>query len=98
MKTHLAAILLAGATVFAPGAAFTSTNAIARTCGVDAPAGWEREGGFCDQRSTTGSLSTPVTGTPQPPAHVEEVIVDPCGGFTFLIKLGTGARVHTAVC
>ena len=100
MKHHLVALLLATTTAFAPIAALTTGNALASTCGVDAPAGWSRPGGFCDQLSSTSSQSTsvPIEGPVVPPAPIEEEVVDPCGGFGFLITLGTGDRVRIAGC
>jgi hypothetical protein len=91
MKRIALASLFAISTFVLPAVVVT-TPAQARTCGVDAPAEWERPGGFCDALKSTGSLTTPVTGAPPaPPAKVE------CVGFMHMLRgLEVGERILVA--
>lgn len=86
MKKVVTVALFALST-FAVPTALVATPAIALTCGVDAPAGWERPGGFCDALKGTGSLSSPVEGAKE----------EDCEKYTYLllkgVPLGEAIRV-----
>ncbi|WP_395817560.1 hypothetical protein [Devosia sp.] len=96
MKQLAIASLFAVSTFVLPSVV-VSTPAYALTCGVDAPAEWERPGGFCDALKSTQSLATPVTGAPPaPPAEVDEC---PDYGFLHILRgLKIGERILVAVC
>ncbi|WP_395817557.1 hypothetical protein [Devosia sp.] len=88
MKQLTIATLFAVSTFVLPAVVVT-TPAQALTCGVDAPAEWERPGGFCDALKSTQSLATPVTGAP--PAEVE------CVSFLHMLRgLEIGGRILVA--
>lgn len=93
MKQLTIATLFAVSTFVLP-AAFVTSPAQARTCGVDAPPEWERPGGFCDALKSTQSLTTPVPGAPPAP-----VVQDPClnaGLLQMLRVLKIGERILVA--
>lgn len=85
MKRLTIATLFAVSTFVLP-AVIVTTPAQARTCGVDAPAEWERPGGFCDAVKSTQSLTTPVPGAPAP-----VVVQNPCN--VTLLQMLRGLRI-----
>lgn len=67
-KRLVFSLFAATAMIGAPGAMVT-TGATAQTlCGPDAPAEWQRPGGFCGFSAGTGSLTLPGTTTVGGPA------------------------------
>lgn len=88
MPRLIAATMLAFSALVAP-ISVVSTPSLAQTCGVDAPEGWERPGGFCDALAGTSSLSLPVEGAPPSP------LVD-CKPLAWIDGLKFGERIHVA--
>ena len=57
----IATLLMASATLLAPvalPAAAVAATRVALACPADAPEGWKRPGGYCEQRNTLDTLGT----------------------------------------
>ena len=57
----IATLLMASATLLAPvalPAAAVAATRVALACPADAPEGWKRPGGYCEQRNTLDTIGT----------------------------------------